>query len=118
MFLLVAEHCLERDRISSFKVASHGLRSDREFMLEAMRLDQALFACATRDCVRDEELLLVLFGGSAECLRPYSEASTSISINGSRLLAESHVSCGLDAFQEFRCSVLLGMRDRGSSLSL
>lgn len=90
IFMTVAECCREPLRVDSFRQASQSLRSDKEFMMEAMQNDEfsSLFPCASIGLQRDFDLALLFFTGLPDWIEEY--------------LSEQHYP-GQDAFIESFC---------------
>jgi len=75
IFLLIAQHCRKDFRRDSFAIASNSLRSDKEYMLQVLKLDTSLFSCASESLQKDFDVALVAFAGLRSNVEEYFRRS-------------------------------------------
>jgi len=116
IFLCVAKCCRENCRHESFSKASESLRSNKDFLREALKLDPNLFDCAVQSLQHDLKLAVFVFANPRFSFDRY----LSVGRNHRRALIRGHsiaIASHLIKYDEF-FALLCGVSSASSTLSV
>ena len=117
IFLCIAKCCREDCRNKSFLKASESLRSNKDFMREALKLDPNLFDCASQSLLQNLKLAVFVFADFRFSFFCYLSSDR----NGRRALIRGHriaIASRLEKYDEFFALILCGVSSGSSTLSV